>query len=282
VKLGYELYSRAGALLLKKTPDAESGTVLVSRVDKSLALAEGVYRWRAQTVDEFTSGDWSAYCWFQVDTTPPEPADVVQVTVDPVPGDEVRFNLVGGGDVAKFQYILGPEANGSTMAPRACTDYTCHLTVNATDGKATINILPSSATIDHTCCTCGRSTRPATSPPAPTLGSPTRPPNRWSLRIGCSQAGRHLLGARQRDGIGLQCHGRRKRWHQREVRGPVEPLLGVRGQLGRTVQRVPGRARWPGQLGDGPVRVQPRQHAVADRHLGQRAPALEPMGLIAR
>ena len=149
VRLRYELYPQTGTLLRQKTLDGESGTVLASRVDKSPALAEGVYRWRAQTLDEFASGDWSAYCWFQIDTTPPEPADVVQVTVDPAPGDVVYFNLAGGSDVAKFKYILGPEASGTTVAPRACTDYTCHSTVNATDGKATISVLPSSATIDH-------------------------------------------------------------------------------------------------------------------------------------
>ncbi|MGN9909975.1 LamG domain-containing protein [Phytohabitans sp. LJ34] len=149
VRLRFELSQPTGAVLSQKTPDGQAGTALSSRVDKSLALTEGVYRWRAQTLDEFGAGPWSAYCWFQIDTTPPEPADVAQVTVDPAPGDAVRFNLVGGGDVAKFKYILAPEAAGGTVSPKSCNNYSCHMTTNATNGKATINVLPSSTTIDH-------------------------------------------------------------------------------------------------------------------------------------
>jgi hypothetical protein len=152
VRLRYELYPATGALLRQKTLDSQAGTAVPSRVDKDLALAEGLYRWRAQTLDEFMSGPWTAYCWFQIDTTPPEPADVAQVTVDPKAGDLVYFNLVGGTDVARFKYILAPEVTGGTgsgASVKACTNYSCTMPVNATGGRATINVDPSDATIDH-------------------------------------------------------------------------------------------------------------------------------------
>ncbi|MEO3927716.1 LamG domain-containing protein [Micromonosporaceae bacterium B7E4] len=149
VRLRYELSPPTGAVLSQKTPDGQAGTALPSRVDKSLALAEGVYRWRAQTLDEFGAGPWSSYCWFQIDTTPPEPADVAQMTVDPAPGDAVHFDLVGGGDVAEFKYVLAPEAGGNGMSVTSCNDYTCTSTADAVNGRARINVLPSSSTIDH-------------------------------------------------------------------------------------------------------------------------------------
>ncbi|MCC3763009.1 LamG domain-containing protein [Glycomyces sp. TRM65418] len=132
----YQFYTQAGALLKEWKVAAKSGVTASTPVASGLVSADGVYKWRVVTDDAFASSAWSGYCWVKVDTTAPEPPDVVQLTTDPVPGGSVEFEFVGGSDVKSFEYSFN---NGTKK------------TVSASTGETKIGMtLPSTGSIDHT------------------------------------------------------------------------------------------------------------------------------------
>ncbi|MEU6859670.1 LamG domain-containing protein [Glycomyces sp. NPDC046736] len=131
----YRFYAETGDNTKEWSVKTTSGTVATTTVATGQVTADGLYRWRVITDDAFTSSaEWSPYCWIRVDTTAPEPPDVVQVTESPLPGQPVAFELVGGSDVKSFEYSLdnGPKS-----------------TVSAMTGMAGISVTPSTSSIDH-------------------------------------------------------------------------------------------------------------------------------------
>lgn len=131
----FAVYPSSGAFLDEwDMGNVESGVVANTRVRK--ALADGLYRWNAATRDAFGSSDWPPYCWIKIDTTAPEPPDVLQVTTNPVPGGSVEFDFFGGADVSSFRYSFGGGA---------------YQYVSGTTGQGGVSInLPESGSIDHT------------------------------------------------------------------------------------------------------------------------------------
>lgn len=135
LELEYHLYTGAGAGLGSWTSDEMSGTISNTTVPSGEITADGLYKWRVRASDAFATSALSAYCWFTVDTTAPEPPDVVQRTANPLPGGTVSFDFVGGPDVQSFEYSFNDGAVD---------------TVSATTGSAGIGItLPDTGSIDH-------------------------------------------------------------------------------------------------------------------------------------
>ncbi|GAB3992556.1 hypothetical protein GCM10029992_01980 [Glycomyces albus] len=130
----FGFYNEAGTLLAEWDEEGPVGLEVVTPVSSGLVGADGVYRWRARTVDGFRTSVWSAYCWVEIDTTVPEPPDVIQLTDQPLPGEPVEFELVGGDGVTGFQYVLEGQAQQS---------------VSAADGQTKVTVTPSTSAVDH-------------------------------------------------------------------------------------------------------------------------------------
>ncbi|MFC4336594.1 LamG domain-containing protein [Salininema proteolyticum] len=130
----YRLFTSSGALMEEWIVDAKAGVAAIDRIDAGAIPTDGTYQWKAVTIDQFTSSSWSASCWMRVDTTAPEPPDVVQVSENPQPGGEVSFELVGGDDVTDFEYVLEGQSKQN---------------VSATAGRADITVTASTSSIDH-------------------------------------------------------------------------------------------------------------------------------------
>ncbi|MCH7232625.1 LamG domain-containing protein [Glycomyces sp. L485] len=131
----YRFYEETGDNIKQWSVQSQDGVAAPTRISSDLVSADGLYRWRVITDDALTSAlNWSSYCWLEVDTTAPEPPDIVQVTTQPVPGDPVEFEFVGGDDVTGFEYAL----EGETKQ-----------TVSAADGRTKVAVTPSTASVDH-------------------------------------------------------------------------------------------------------------------------------------
>lgn len=129
----FQVYSEATAWLKDWEFSSQSGVIASTVVT---APAEGLYKWRAATEDAFATSAWSGYCWVRIDTTAPEPPDVVQVTANPLPGQSAEFEFIGGTDVRSFSYSF----DSGTVK-----------TVSAMTGRAGVSIsIPSTGSINHT------------------------------------------------------------------------------------------------------------------------------------
>jgi hypothetical protein len=134
VRLRILVYESTGSNIHNWYVDGKSGTRAGGRLKSGVVTADGLYRWRSNTHDQFGGGDYTAYCWLRIDTTVPEPPDAVQVTSNPVPGQPVTFDLIGSSDVTQFRYAL----QGQTVR-----------TGNASGGRLRVTVTPPTDSIDH-------------------------------------------------------------------------------------------------------------------------------------
>jgi hypothetical protein len=117
-----------------------SGNVTVNQtVAHTVAntLSDRAYRWRMRTESPFSgvpASAYSAWCYFQVDTTPPPKPSATQLTADPGLGDPVQFRLTGSSDTSQFRYNL---TGGASK------------TVTASGGSATVTVTAPTTSIDH-------------------------------------------------------------------------------------------------------------------------------------
>ncbi|MBO3733830.1 LamG domain-containing protein [Glycomyces niveus] len=132
----FRFYAQTGDHIWEDTETLlEGGTSAITRLSANEAT-EGLYRWNARTEDAFTQSAWSAYCWVRIDSTPPSPPDVVQVTTSPLPGQTVTFELISDSDVKSFNYSFNSAAEKS---------------IPATAGRAQLQLtLPATGSIQHT------------------------------------------------------------------------------------------------------------------------------------
>lgn len=134
VQVKYRFYRETGDNIKEWSRDAKDGVVESNRLTQNLIDADGLYRWRAATLDSFTTSPWSQYCWLRVDTTAPEPPDIVQMTENPTSGDAVQFELVGSNEVTAFEYVLEGQ-------PKK--------TVQTDTGRHKIEVTPTTSSVDH-------------------------------------------------------------------------------------------------------------------------------------
>ncbi|WP_157930783.1 LamG domain-containing protein [Glycomyces xiaoerkulensis] len=134
VELRYLFYKPSGSNIENWYVDAQAGQSTPSRLASGVVTEDGLYRWRAQTFDAFTHSSKSEFCYVRIDTTAPEPPDVARVTANPLPGDPVEFEFVGGDDVTGFEYALEGETKQA---------------VSAADGQTKVSVTPSTGSVDH-------------------------------------------------------------------------------------------------------------------------------------
>ena len=100
------------------------GSSGAERVWTAPSLTEGNYKWRVQGRDNHYGSDWSGWCYFRLDATPPSAPVVTRLSGDFVPGEEVTLEFSSSdarSGLKGYAYGLGvdsPEdfasASGST------------------------------------------------------------------------------------------------------------------------------------------------------------------------